>query len=106
LVLPNQLSAQPTVADFAANPFEDIALWSESHVDSFLKGQGSNRTEGVFFTPNSATTFTGQATQTQPLNAQFISRSLNVSGQGTLNLKPNPKDSIVVPIAGTSAIIR
>jgi hypothetical protein len=51
-------------------------------------------------------TFTGQATQTQPLNAQFISRTLNVSGQGTLNLKPNPDDAIVTPIAGTSVIVR
>jgi hypothetical protein len=103
---PNQLNVQPRPSDFASNPFEDIALWSESSDASFIKGQGSNRTEGVFFTPNSAMTFTGQATQSQPLNAQFISRTLNVSGQGTLNLRPNPEDAIVTPLTGTSVLIR
>lgn len=103
---PNQLSIQPTASSFAANPYEDLALWTESSVDSFIKGQGASRTEGVFFAPNSAMTFTGQATQSQPLNAQFISRTLNVSGQGTLNLKPNPADSLVTPLAGTSILIR
>jgi hypothetical protein len=51
-------------------------------------------------------TFTGQATQSQPLNAQFVSRALNVSGQGTLNLKPSPEDSIKTPLPGNYALIR
>jgi Flp pilus assembly protein TadG len=103
---PNQLITQPKAADLAMHPFEDLALWTESNVPSFLKGQGSNRTEGVFFTPNSPMTFSGQATQTQPLNAQFIARALTVSGQGTLNLKPNPADAVITPVAGTATIIR
>jgi Flp pilus assembly protein TadG len=103
---PNQLSSQPTASDFAANPFEDLALWTESSTASFLKGQGSNRTEGVFFTPNSPMTFAGQAVQSQPLNAQFISRALTISGQGTLNLKPNPDDAVVTPLTGISVLVR
>jgi Flp pilus assembly protein TadG len=103
---PNQLKTVPTTTDLVTYPFEDLALWAEASSPSFIKGQGSNRTEGIFFTPNSAMTFTGQATQSQPLNAQFISRSLNVSGQGTLNLKPSPEDSIRTPLPGNSSLIR
>jgi hypothetical protein len=103
---PNQLSHQPSSSEKATYPFEDLALWTEASTGSFIKGQGASRTEGVFFTPNSAMTFTGQATQSQPLNAQFISRTLNVSGQGTLNLKPSPEDSIQTPLKGTASLIR
>jgi hypothetical protein len=103
---PNQLAAQPTTTQLATNPFEDLALWSESSDPSTVKGQGTNRTEGVFLTPNSSMTFSGQGTQSVPLNAQFISRTLNISGQGTLNLKPNPADAITVPIAGNLSLIR
>jgi hypothetical protein len=103
---PNQLATSPTKSDFATYPFEDIALWTESSVNAFVKGQGSNRTEGVFFTPNSAVTFNGQGTQSVPLNAQFICRTLTISGQGTLSLKPNPADSITSSIAGPTALIR
>jgi hypothetical protein len=103
---PNQLASQPTIAQLATYPFEDLAVWTESSDPSTVKGQGSNRTEGVFFTPNSSMTFSGQGTQSVPLNAQFISRTLNVSGQGTLSLKPNPADAITTPIPGGLSLIR
>ena len=51
-------------------------------------------------------TFTGQATQALPLNAQFIARSLRVSSQGNLFLRPNLADAIVTPIPGGIEIIR
>ena len=103
---PNQLSTAPTTAQLATYPFEDLAIWTESNQPSTVKGQGSNRTEGVFLMPNSSMTFSGQGTQSVPLNAQFICRSLNVSGQGTLNLKPTPADAITVPIPGNLSLIR
>lgn len=103
---PNQLSVHPSKSDYATYPFEDLALWSESPTASELKGQGANRTEGIFFTPNSLMTFTGQADQNQPLNAQFIARGLIVSGQGTLTLRPNLADSITMKFSGTAKLIR
>ena len=109
---PNQLSADPQTADLAysasptANPFEDLALWAESSSASNIKGQGVNTTQGVFFLPNASFLFQGQGTQSQPLNAQFISRSLNVSGQGSLVMRPNPNDSLKVATAGAIALIR
>jgi hypothetical protein len=103
---PNQLTAPPTLADFATYPFEDLALWSEASVGSEIKGQGANRTEGVFFLPNSSVTFTGQATQAQPLNAQFVARRLNISGQGSLFLRPSKDDAIPTRIPGAVSLIR
>lgn|GEM_PF-4060937 len=99
---PNETDEPPD----AAHPFEDLALWSEASMASALGGQGTNTTAGVFFLPNSNVTFTGQATQVQPLNAQFIARRLNVSGQGVLTLMPNPKDAVTIPIPGAVALIR
>lgn len=99
---PNQLSGEPD----STSPFEDIALWTETAADTALKATGSNRTEGVYFLPNSLMTFTGQATQDQPLNAQFISRRLDMKGQGDLALRPNPADAIKIPVPGLIALIR
>ena len=103
---PNQLATQPTDSDFATYPFEDLALWGETNSTSNLKGQGGNNTEGVYFLPNGSAIFTGQGAQPIGENAQYFMRNLNVSGQGTLKLKPNPADAIVTPIPGQFALIR
>ncbi|MCU1461433.1 MAG: hypothetical protein JWO37_1508 [Acidimicrobiales bacterium] len=99
---PNQLTGAPT----ASSPYEDLAFWSESSQTSTIKGQGTSRTEGVFFMPNAFGTFTGQASQTQPLNAQFIARGFDISGQGSLFLKPATTDAVPIPVAGTYSLIR
>lgn len=99
---PNQLTTDPT----SATPFEDLALWTESADDTSIKATGANRTEGVYFLPNSAMTFTGQASQVQPINAQFISRALDMKGQGDLALRPNPADAIKILVPGLVSLIR
>lgn len=103
---PNRVATPPTLTDFATYPFEDLALWAEASDPSAIKGQGQNRTEGVFFLPNSLVTFTGQATQSQPLNAQFIARRLNISGQGSLYLRPSKDDAVPTRIPGAISLIR
>jgi hypothetical protein len=60
----------------------------------------------VFFLPNSSVKFTGQATQTQPLNAQFIARRLDVAGQGSLFLRPSKDDAVPTRIPGAISLIR
>lgn len=99
---PNRTSGTPT----SDNPFDDLALWGESSRASFLKGTGSSRVTGVFFLPNSFITLLGQGSSNQPLNAQFISRGLSISGQGTVILKPNPDDSVSSSAPGGYALIR
>jgi len=103
---PNQLSRPTVQADFATYPFEDLAFWTEGTSASDIKGQGSNSTQGVYFLPNASALFTGQATQAQPLNAQFVVRALNVSSQGTLILRPNPDDAVATPSPGNVSLIR
>jgi len=103
---PNQLTVQPNYASLGNYPFEDLALWSETSQASSIKGQGSNATTGVYFVPNATVTFTGQATQTIPLEAQFIVRRLNVASQGTLWLRPSMADSVLIPQVAIINLIR
>jgi hypothetical protein len=103
---PNQLDVQPDAADLAMHPFEDLAMWTESNQPIFIKGQGTSITTGVFFAPNATVDFSGQASQNQPRNAQFIARRLLLSGQGTLVLRPNPADSVQTPMPGGWSLIR
>lgn len=83
----------------ALQPFEDLALWTESSLDSEISGLGTASTSGVFFLPNAHIAFAGQASQNVALNAQFFSESLDMSGQGTLRLMPNPNDVVPIPVA-------
>lgn len=105
---PNQLAIAPTPGELAYgnHPFEDLALWAESSAASDIKGQGNNSTQGVFFLPNAPFTFQGQGTQLQPLNAQFLTRTMDVSGQGSLVMRPKPDDSLKTATVGSIALIR
>lgn len=104
---PNRLATQPTAADFATNPFEDLALWSETSSTMVeMKGQAGSLSEGLFFLPNASALFQGQGAQPIQLNAQFIVRRLNLSGQGSLTLSPNAADAVLSQIPGAVAIIR
>lgn len=105
---PDQLATRPTTAQlaYAANPFEDLAFWSETSAASNIRGQGNNTTTGVFILPNASFTFTGQGTQAQPLDAQFLVRRLNVSGQGSLVMEPDPANALEVEVYGNVSLIR
>jgi hypothetical protein len=104
---PNQLSGQPVAADLVTNPFEDLALWSETSSASVeMKGQAGSLSEGVFFLPNASALFQGQGTQPIQLNAQFLVRRLNLSGQGSLTLSPDVGDSVLTAVPGAVAVIR
>ena len=84
---------------------EDLALWTESAALSRIGGAGQIFLTGVFFLPNATFELAGQALQNVDRNAQFISRKLDMSGQGTLILRPNPNDSITIR-TGISGLIR
>lgn len=104
---PNQLDHQPDAAELVTHPFEDLAFWGEtSSTGVALKGQAGNLSEGVFFFPNASVVFTGQGSQPIVLNAQFLTRALNMSGQGSLTLSPSPADAVITPIPGAAALIR
>ncbi len=99
---PDQIDAPPS----AAEPFESLALWVEGTGLSQIKGTGNLNTTGVFVLPNATFEFQGQAAANNPFDAQFFTRTLNFSGQGDLNLKPDPTNAIPSPVPGSSALIR
>jgi hypothetical protein len=56
--------------------------------------------------PNCNFTYAGQADGNIPLAAQFIVRTLTMSGQGVLSLQPDSKHSIAVSSPGTVQLVR
>lgn len=88
-----------------AGDFEDLALWSESTAQHDLGGQAQLQIDGVFFTPNADPfAYTGQSVQEQRVNAQFITRRMEVGGQGVLRLQPSPDRVAVLPAWGAALI--
>jgi hypothetical protein len=84
--------------DALAVNFEDLALWSESAVQHQIGGQAGNTLTGTFFTPQADPfTLTGQAGQFQ-MDAQFLTRRLEVTGQGEVKMHPDPTRSTKLPI--------
>lgn len=74
--------------------FEDLAFWTESSALSAVGGQGNIFLTGIFFLPNAPFQFDGQAVQNIDRDAQFIARTLDMSGKGTLVLRPDPNNAV------------
>lgn len=83
---------------------EDLAVWSEGDGVSELKSGGTLIGNGIFFAPNSDYEWRSPATGTA-LDAQFYARTMFLF-QGTLRLRPNKHNTIVVPLAGNYTLIR
>ena len=105
LSAPNEISGRlPDEAELATtHPFEDLALWVEAGgTANGLTGGASTKLSGVFFLPNADPfTLAGGGSLPIDLSAQFVSTSLKVQGGSTVNLVPNPEDSIPVTIYTT-----
>jgi hypothetical protein len=81
-----------------ATRFEDLALWSEAPRQHELGGQAGNVLEGTLFTPNADPfSLTGQAGQFQTA-AQFLTRRLEVKGQGEVRMHPDPDRISLIPV--------
>jgi hypothetical protein len=96
----------PSVTDPAGckvERFNRLVLWSESSQDHLMKGQTGLAIRGVLFTPNALTDFDGQGLQTQT-DAQFWTKKLHMSGQGTLRMRSDPDASVARPLLGVSLI--
>ncbi len=81
-----------------AGNFEDLALWSESPDPHQIGGQAGNELTGTFFTPfASPFSLTGQGGQFQT-DAQFLTRQLEIKGQGEIRMEPNADRQTLIPI--------
>lgn len=97
---PNELDLRPTAAELAVHKFEDLALWTEASDTSVLNGGGGMNLSGIYFLPNANPfTITGNAGQSITLDAQFFVRKLDVTGNSTLTMTPNPENQL--PVSGT-----
>lgn len=84
--------------------WEDLALWSEGRIPHEIGGQAGNTLTGTFFTPYAEPfSLTGQGGQFQT-EAQFITRRLEVKGQGEVKMKPDPDSSTLIPIRAVRLI--
>ncbi|MGH9278546.1 MAG: pilus assembly protein TadG-related protein [Acidimicrobiales bacterium] len=86
-----------------ANQFEDLALWTDAGGNSNSMSGGSETSlAGAFFMPN-ANSFNLAGNGSLPiyLSAQFIASTMKVTGGATVNLVPNPFDSIPTYIYNT-----
>ena len=91
----------PTAAELAtSNPFEDLALWTEAGGNTNgMAGGSATKMTGVFFLPNADSfTLSGGGSLPIDLSAQFVADTMQVTGGATVNLVPNPEDSVPVTI--------
>ncbi len=80
-----------------AGSFEDLALWAEADAEFEIGGQAGNTLTGTFFTPYSNPfVLTGQGGQFQT-DAQFLTRRLEVAGQGEVRMQPDPDRQTPIP---------
>lgn len=102
---PNEITGRlPTASELATtNRYEDLALWTEAGGNSNgMAGGATTSMAGSFFMPNADSfNLTGGGALPVYLSAQFIATSLKVSGGATINLVPNPEDSIPTAIYNT-----
>ncbi|HEX8771002.1 MAG TPA: Tad domain-containing protein [Acidimicrobiales bacterium] len=97
---PNEITDRsPTTSELAStNPYEDLALWTEAGGNTNgMTGGSATSLSGVYFLPNAdAFNLAGGGSLPIYLSAQFISTTLKVTGGATINLVPNPNDSVPV----------
>ena len=102
---PNTKSVAATPADWLN--LEDLALWSETSSSMGIGGGGVMTVTGAFFTPNcDPFKISGGGSQENGANAQFITRRLEVSGNGKLVMRPDPVDAVTLPAAPVIGLVR
>jgi Flp pilus assembly protein TadG len=98
-------AAGPTWTSPDDGAFRGLSLWSEKETDFSMAGNGTLDLEGTFFTPNAIPFKLTGGGGFFPLQAQFISYHLDVSGGGLLNLVPNLGKGVSLP-PRTGVLIR
>ena len=84
---------------------EDLALWTETGGLHAMSGGGMMTVAGVFMLPNADFRLTGNGDQNLR-NSQYIIRTLDVRGNGIMTMKPDPHNSVKVPIINGFEMVR
>jgi hypothetical protein len=82
----------------STSPYEDLSFWTEAGGNNNgLTGGGQTRMAGIYFLGNADSfNLAGNGSLPVLLSAQFIARRMSVTGNATVNLVPNPNDSVPV----------
>ena len=96
---PNLIAGARATAQQLATitPFEGLALWTEAggNNTNSINGGGNSQMTGVFFMPNANTfTLAGGSGANVYLGAQFIARTMKVTGGGIIDVTLNPFDTV------------
>jgi hypothetical protein len=102
----------PTRAEL--DELEDLAFWTETQSPgpcgatqcSTIEGSGGVRLSGIFFTPNADPFRVGGGGAYDIEDAQFITRRLEVAGNGTLLMRPESQNAIQIPVIGGFGLVR
>jgi hypothetical protein len=80
------------------SPFEDVAFWTEAGgTANSISGNGGTKMTGVYFMGNAHSfSLAGNSGANVYLSAQFISRTMKVTGGAVVNLVINPIDAIPI----------
>lgn len=98
---PNRLNTTPAPGSVGT---EDLAIWTESPTESYIKSGGVLDAQGVFFFPNASVQMSSPADFT-PRDAQFIARKLLLL-QGTLQMRPTPANNVQIEILDSVSLVR
>ncbi len=102
---PNKAAAEVTPVDQAN--LEDLALWTEAAGSLHGVGGGAQMyMAGVFMVPNANHLALNGSGLQDVLNAQYVVRRLRVGGNGTIELRPSPFDSVKIPAPTEYALVR
>jgi len=91
------IGRRPTSSELqTTSPFEDVGLWTEAGgATNSVGGGGDAKMSGVFFLGNADSfTLAGNSGANVYLSAQFITRTMKVTGGAVVNLVISPYDSV------------
>lgn len=93
-------------SDTELENLEDLAFWTETSSGLSLQGNGNLTLAGIFFTPNADPFRIAGGGTKSAADAQFLTRKLEVDGNGLLEMLPDPQNAIQITLLGGFSLIR
>lgn len=85
---------------------EDLAFWTETASGNSMTGNGNLTLAGIFVSPNANAFVIGGNGDKFTEDAQFLTRRLEVAGQGHLTMSPQPQNALQIPVLGGYTLVR